>query len=271
MNRNRILLIFVALIIVLPIAYFLFFNKQKKNEDPIVIAPTDNVKNLNIAVKGIIPHDTSAFTEGLEIYNNKILEGTGTLENTFISLVDTNGGNRQVKVKVPKIFGEGVSVLNGKLYQLTYTEAKVIQYNATTFTKEKEFPFKGEGWGLTNDGKNLIASNGSENILFLNPTDLQIVKTLPIQNSYGLQREINELEYVDGFIYANIFQSDKIIKIDATTGKIVAEADASFLRKLEQNQPETNVLNGIAYDKATKLFYVTGKNWAKTYKISFGE
>jgi glutamine cyclotransferase len=247
------------------------------SEKPMV----DEPKQLSYTVTATYPHNSTSFTEGLEYRDGFLYEGTGESNGyngtSKLAKVDLKTGKDVQKVGLGKeYFGEGITILNGKIYQMTYKEQKCFLYDAKTFAKLKEFTYDGQGWGLTNDGKQLIMSNGSSNLFFRDPETFAVTKTLKVTNNYGeLPAEtINELEYVDGYVYANIWMSNKIIKIDVNTGKVAAEIKLDDLLQkyapevLEQ-EPKVDVLNGIAYDSAGKRFFITGKLYPKVFEVKF--
>ena len=164
-----------------------------------------------------------------------------------------------------KYFGEGITILNNKIYQLSWKEQTAFVYDLN-FSLLNKFKYQGEGWGLTNDGQQLIMSDGSEYIYFRDPDTFQINKIIKVEVNNQSLKNINELEYLNGFIYANIWQKDYILKIDAESGVVKAYLDLSNI--LDQKYKETaDVLNGIAYDPQTETFLVTGKLWPKIYRI----
>jgi glutamine cyclotransferase len=245
-----------------------------KPDKPLV----DEPKQLSYTVTATYPHDPKSFTEGLEYRDGFLYEGTGESNGyngtSKLAKIDLKTGSDLQKIGIGKeYFGEGISMLNGKIYQMTYKEQKCFLYDAKTFAKLKEFTYDGQGWGLTNDGKQLIMSNGSSNLFFRDPETFAVTRTLPVTNQFGplTDDSINELEYVDGFVYANIWMSNKIIKIDLNSGKVVAEAVLDDL--LPKYAPEavnkTDVLNGIAYDSAGKRFFITGKLYPKVFEVKF--
>jgi glutaminyl-peptide cyclotransferase len=221
-----------------------------------------------------IPHDTSYFTQGYEFYNGDLLIGTGNYGHSKLLKVQPQTGKviKQVNLD-PKQFGEGVTVLNDTVYQLTWKEHLVNIYSAKDLAKLKEATLNTEGWGLTNDGKNIIVTNGSNQLLFYDPKTFQLLKTIDVSESGVPAVNLNELEYVDGFIYANQWQYHYILKIDAASGKVVAKYDMSDLvKKVETEFPfldvkNNAVLNGIAYQKQTKKFFITGKLWPLSYEV----
>ena len=250
-------------------------NNEKHDEEPN--SPAANVPvNIPFEIVKTYPHDTAAFTEGLQYVNGKLYESTGNYDESDIRIVDLATGKPELKKPLEgKYFGEGITVLNGKAYQLTYKEKTGFVYDAKTLKLEKTFTFnEGEGWGLTNDGKNLIMSIGDNNLYFLNPNTLQETSRIGVTDQYGPVQNINELEYIKGYVYANRWQEEVIIKIDPATGKVVGKADLSSLRA-KAGVPEINrltgegpdVMNGIAYDSANNKIYITGKYWPKLLEV----
>lgn len=251
-----------------------------KNNDTRPAEP-ETTSNANVPVAipyeivNTYPHDTLAFTEGLQFVNGKLYESLGNYDKSDIRITDLTTGKVELKKPLEgKYFGEGMTVLNGKAYQLTYRERTGFVYDAKTLTLEKTFTFdQGEGYGLTNDGKNLIMSTGSSNLYFLDPNSLKEISRIGVTNQYGPVGNINELEYIKGYVYANIWQTDLIIKIDPATGRVIGQVDLGTLRAktgitengFSENAPD--VLNGIAYDSASNKIYITGKNWPKLFEV----
>lgn len=227
---------------------------------------------------GSFPHDTTAFTEGFLIHNNQLFESTGSPDElsqtaSIIGIVDKQTGKIDKKVTLNKAqyFGEGIAILNDKIYQLTYKSKVGFVYDLKSFKKIKEFSFNNaEGWGLTTDGKALIMSDGTYNLTYLDPNSLSVIKTLPVRENGYAKELINELEYINGYIYANIWQTNEIIKIDPATGNVVAKLDLGPLKAdALTTYPKSLEMNGIAYDSVTNKVYVTGKMWPKVYEIDF--
>lgn len=240
-------------------------NGDKTN--PQVERPTAPI--LSYSVVSVLPHDTSSFTEGLEFYKNTLLESTGLQGRSKLLQYDPSTGKilKQV-VLSPQYFGEGITVLHDTLYQMTYREHVVFVYAVKDFKNIKELPLNFEGWGLTNDGKNLIASDGSSNLYFYEPGTFRLLRTQAVTENGVPAVNINELEYINGFVYANQWQYNYILKINPTNGEVVAKMDLTDLVK-KTNTNDSNVLNGIAYNPATNKVYVTGKNWPSLYEIQF--
>jgi len=257
-------------------------NSGDNNDENAVASPT----SLGYSVIHMYPHDTTSFTEGLEWHDSSLYESTGNYGSSKLSRVDLKTGKDIQKVDLSKeYFGEGITVLNGKLFQLTWQEHKCFIYDPKTFKKTGEYDYEGQGWGMTNDGKNIIMDSGSNMLLFRDPATFKIIKTLtvigvPPVPSNGTTRietaYINELEYVDGFIYANVWETNYILKIDPSNGRIVAKADLSNIigtnvpGGLSDNLVQKGaVLNGIAYDPIGKRFFITGKLWPTIFEIKF--
>lgn len=249
---------------------------NNNNDDPKKPA-TNEPKQLQYTVTATYPHDASSFTEGLEFRDGFLYEGTGDTEysgKSKLAKTDLATGKDVQKINLAKeFFGEGISLLNGKIYQMTYKEQKCFVYDAKTFAKLKEFTYEGEGWGMTNDGKQLIMSNGSSNLYFRDPETFAVTKTIAVTNNYGPLGSINELEFVDGFVYANIWTTFKIVKIDLASGNVVGEANLDdLLPKYAPeilNEPVDKGLNGIAYDSVGKRFFITGKYYPKIFEVKF--
>lgn len=226
--------------------------------------------NLKYTVLKTFPHNTKAFTEGLLIHNNKLLESTGLNNQSWIAEVNLLTGEHDKKITLPKeFFGEGITVLNEKLYQLTYQEQIGFVYDAETYEKIGEFQYKTEGWGLTHDGTHLIMSDGTDKLYFLDTTVLKPVRTLRVTNSSGAKvSNLNELEFIDGYLYANVYETTTIVKINPVTGVIAGRLDLSALVNATRGMyPDASELNGIAYDTNEKTLLVTGKFWPKAYVI----
>jgi glutamine cyclotransferase len=223
------------------------------------------------------PHDSTAYTEGLQYVDGKLLESTGEYGQSDIRFVEINTGKLLQKNKLSnEYFGEGCTLVNGKIYQLTYQEKTCFVYDSATLKKNGEFNYGfGEGWGMTSNGRDLIISNGSSNLYFYDPASFKEIKRLGVTNQYGPVGNINELELIKGFIYANIWQTDNILKIDTASGKVVGVINLGDLRgKLglpptvqQEGQPE--VLNGIAYDAPNNRIFITGKYWPKLCEVKF--
>lgn len=261
------------------------FPKVGKHTVKVVSTKTDGLIGINYksfeVVSDIVPeqytykvvktypHSIKYFTEGLEIHDGFLFESTG--ENGTSGIFKTNLQTARLLQSVEldeQYFGEGITILNDKIYQLTYKAQKGFIYDLHSFAKVDSFTFETEqGWGMTNDGKNLIMSDGTHELAYLDPVTLKPVKKLQVANNKGLVLYINELEYVDGCIFANIYTTETIVKIDAFSGKILAEIDLKGILGTYNTNERIDLMNGIAIDKKTNKMYVTGKLWPKLFEI----
>ena len=239
-------------------------------------------KLLTYKILNTYPHDIKAYTQGLEFYRDTLFEstgngagnGTGIRGISSLRKTDYKTGKVYKQVDLENaMFGEGITVLNNKVYQLTYTELTAFIYDADTFKRLKTVPYtrKMQGWGLTNDGTNLYQSDGSEKIWILNPETFKEIDYINIYTGANKVKNVNELEWVNGKIYGNVYQRDAIAKIDPKTGAVEAILDLKDLKSKVTQHPDLDVLNGIAYNPKTKTFFVTGKNWDKMFEISISE
>lgn len=245
-------------------------NKDKTERDkPDPNAP----KIMSYSIVTTFPHDTSSYTQGLLIYKGDMYEGTGNYGFSKLKKVDIKTGKALLEIALDKkYFGEGVTILNDTIYQLTWKEKKVFVYTLKDFKKINEFTVDIEGWGLTNDGKNIIASTGGSDLYYYEPSTFKLVKTQTVTESGSPSFNLNELEYIDGFVYANQYQLPYIFKIDPASGHIIAKADLTTMwERIKAIDHDAEVPNGIAYDTATKKMYITGKWWPELYEVQFSQ
>ena len=238
-------------------------------------------QNLSYELIKVYPHDTLSYTQGLEWKSDTLIEGTGDYSKSYLHLLDTKMKviKGPIKLNGPKvsyedaIFGEGITQFDHKIYQLTWKTKKVFVYDAKTFQKINEFNWPYEGWGLTHNDSSLIVSTGGSNLYFVDPATFSIQRTLGVYNNYGYVSDINELEYVNGKIYANLYLHDNIIQIDPQTGLVTGNLDLSDIlaKASAKYDPKTvnggYVLNGIAYKKESQSFFITGKCWPLMMEI----
>ncbi|MCK5536438.1 MAG: glutaminyl-peptide cyclotransferase [Bacteroidales bacterium] len=216
------------------------------------------------------PHSINYYTQGLEFYNGFIYEGTGENGSSGLFKIDVKSGKTVQSYRMDdKYFGEGITILNDKIYQLTYRSQKGFVYNLSDFALIDSFQYKStQGWGLTNDGTNLIMSDGTHVLTLLNPDDFSVKKTIQVANNKDIMNNLNELEYIDGTIFANIYMTDLIVEIDPETGKILSEVNLKGIINMYHNQNDRiDYMNGIAYDSENKRFFITGKLWPRLFEI----
>jgi glutamine cyclotransferase len=214
------------------------------------------------------PHLTSHFTQGLVYYDGHLYESTGQYGASQLCRLDLKSGKVEQKFDVEKeYFAEGMTILHNKVYQLTWQSHRAFVYDLKTFQRLDQFSYEGEGWGLTTDGESLIMSDGTHKLRFIDPATFRVVRTIEVYDHNQPLNELNELEYIKGEIYANIWHSDKIVRIDPNSGKILAWIDLAGLRRPEDGGNSDNVLNGIAFDEKKERLFVTGKRWSRLYEI----
>ena len=242
-------------------------------------AKTDS--NLPIYTYEIVnkfKHDATAFTEGLFFYNGFLYESTGHEGKSDLRKVELESGKIVQQYKMPTdSFGEGITILDGKIYQLTWQQGRGFVYEADTFKLLKEFNYAGQGWGLTNDGKNMFMTDSTHVIRVADPETFQTIKTLVVLREDGKPlMQINELEYIKGEIWANVWHSEEpailgkpnhIARIDPNTGKLLGWIDLDGISPDDIERDSENTLNGIAYDANNDRIFVTGKNWKNLFEI----
>jgi glutamine cyclotransferase len=246
---------------------------KKIDETPVVEAPETPI--ISYSVVNSTPHNINSFTEGFLFHEGKLYESTGAPENlpqtkSLFGMVDLKTGDIQTKVEIDKsiYFGEGISILNNKIYQLTYKNQTAFVYDAKTYKPIAKYSYQNkEGWGLTHDGKHLIMSDGSNYLTFFDE-HFNVTKTLDVsENGYAVDF-LNELEYIKGFIYANIYTTSTIVKIDPESGQVVGKIDISNLFQACKSKNMYSLeTNGIAYDSISDYIFVTGKMWPTIYKL----
>jgi glutaminyl-peptide cyclotransferase len=261
-------------------------NKTGQNNFHVVATKTDDVNNTRTTVFNVVsdiipekftyttlndyPHNDTFYTQGLEFHNGYIYEGTGEHGKSGIYKVNLQTGKPVMQRPLDvKYFGEGITIMDDKLYQLTYRSQKGFVYNLDDFSVIDSFSFKSkEGWGLTNDGEFLIMSNGTHELIWLNPADFSEVKKIEVANNTGLINYINELEYIRGNIFANVYTTNIIVEIEPESGKVVSEINMDGILKMYTNPTDTiDYLNGIAYDNDKDRLFVTGKWWPRLFEI----
>jgi glutamine cyclotransferase len=251
-------------------------NRNNDTEPATTETPVTGIaapQNITLNIIGIYPHDTSAYTQGLEIYKGKLYEGTGDYETSSLRITDIKTGKVEHKhmMGTSKIFGEGITIFNNKIYQLTWQSHVVNVYDLNNIDKPVQtFNWPYEGWGITHNDKELIISDGSANLYFVSPADFRIRTTIQVTDNAGPVNNLNELEMINGFVFANVYTQDFIVKVDPASGNVVGRIDLPGLKdQYFKNQviaDRTDVLNGIAYDSTSKKIYITGKRWPKMFE-----
>ena len=229
-----------------------------------------NPQGVPILVAEVVesyPHDPHAFTQGLEYYDGYLYESTGRSGQSTLRRTVLETGAVLNQVNLPsEYFGEGLTIFRGKIYQLTWLSKIGFIYDVRTFRRIGEFHYESEGWGLTHDDASLILSDGSNKLQFIDPTSFKIVRTLEVYAGNVAVTNLNELEYIDGEIFANVWHSARIARIDPRSGQVLAWIDLASVVARSKHEPE-DVLNGIAYDAKRRRLFVTGKNWAEILEI----
>ena len=211
------------------------------------------------------PHDKDAFTQGLEFHEGILYESTGLWGSSELRKVELETGRViQTKALAPKYFGEGITILQDKVFQLTWKSGKGFVYDLDTFDLIREFNIPGEGWGLANNGENLILSNGSDQILFLDIESFHVTRSINVKIEGKPQYFLNELEYIANEIWANVWKTDQILRINPFNGKVIGVLDLSII---SEKKSEDDVTNGIAWDAQSNRIFVTGKFWNHIYQI----
>lgn len=225
-------------------------------------------------------HKPNLFTQGLLVEGDHFYESSGLYnQSLLVSYPIAEPGSQWAKISAPftkkqtvpaRFFAEGLTLQGDKLYMLTWQEQTLLVYDKATLNYQTSISYQGEGWGLASNGKQLIRSDGSDTLYFHTPENFAVVKTLKVTNGDTPVNQLNELEFAQGFIWANIWHDDRIVKIDPETGKVVGELNFSPLKqKLALNDSE-QVLNGIAWDEKQHAFWITGKNWPKMFLVRIG-
>ena len=230
---------------------------------------TSGVESLQVRVLAEHPHDPNAFTQGLLWFRGKVVESTGLYARSDVRRADLKTGKVELSGRLPDdMFGEGLALVGRDLVQLTWKNGRAIYWDLMTMRMLKEVRYDGEGWGLCYDGAQLVMSDGSDRLAFRNPKDFAIVRQVSVHNQGSRVENLNELECVGDEVYANVWQTDNIVRIDAKTGAVTGWIDASNLLR-GNDRRGVDVLNGIAYVPETKRFLLTGKNWPKIFEVEF--
>ncbi len=249
-------------------------GNQAPDTDPSIVPPVAGIpapENMTVTVLSQYPHDTSAYTQGLQLYGGKLYEGTGDYEQSSLRIVDKKTGKveKMHPMGSQKIFGEGITIFHDKIYQLTWQSNTVYVYALSDIEKPvRTLSWPYEGWGITHNGTDLIISDGTANLYFVDPESFKVKNTISVQDNRGPVNFLNELEFVNGFIYANVYETSNIVKIDPESGHVKGIISLPGLLQPSDVVPNrTDVLNGIAYDSTTGNFLITGKRWPKLFEM----
>jgi glutamine cyclotransferase len=232
-------------------------------------APAAGVENLDFEIVGKLPHSRKDFTQGLEIRDGILYQGTGLRGRSRLQGFDLKSGRLLRERALPRrYFGEGITVLGDRIVQLTWRSRKAFVYRRSDFQPIGEFTIPGEGWGLTNNGERLIYSDGSHILRFIDPETWEPAGSLAVHRNGTPLQHLNELEWTPDGLWANVWRRDLIVRIDTASGAVTGEINLRGLLPRAQILPGTDVLNGIAYDPADNTLWVTGKNWPWLYQLS---
>ena len=232
----------------------------------------DNIPVYRYKIVNSYPHDTHAFTQGLAFHDGFLYEGTGLQGRSSLRKVDLESGDVLKIIRLPNhIFGEGISLCNNRIIQLTWSSKVGFVYDRDTFVLLQKFSYATEGWGITSDGERLMMSDGSAVITFLDLEKFTEIGKIQVCDNNGPVERLNELEYIKGEIYANVWKSERIARIAPTTGKVTGWIDLEEILLQEGPIKPVDVLNGIAYDAEKERLFVTGKLWPKVYEIKLIE
>ena len=269
-GASRWLLLPIAIVVAFLVGRgFSAFGPLAATQNQVAVAPaTKRARELNFRVVASIPHDRAAFTEGLLWDDGGFYESNGMEKHSNLRRIQYPSGKVLSQIQMaPELFGEGLTLWRDQLIQLTYQTQRGFVYDRKTFRKVREWNYQGEGWGLTHDDRHLIMSNGSDILTYRDPDSFAIVRQLSVTLNGVPQRNLNELEWIGGRIWANIWQTDSVVVIDPTDGHIESYLNCAGLLPAAERTGREDVLNGIAYDEKTKRIWLTGKYWPKIYEI----
>ncbi|WP_455369939.1 glutaminyl-peptide cyclotransferase [[Eubacterium] cellulosolvens] len=267
-NSAQYILIFLLAIITLLALSSVYSNSNNNELEVATTSQTSSQEKFyKCKIVNSYPHDENAFTQGFAIENNYFYEGTGLYgESTLRKVQIENGKVIQILNLTEKYFGEGITLYQDKIIQVTWRNNVGFVYEKNSFDKLQEFHYPTEGWGITYDGEHLILSDGTSTLHFIDPETYETLSQIQVFSEKGQVNDLNELEYVKGEVYANIWQTNLVARIDPTTGKITGWIDLTELMKIESSNP-ASIPNGIAYDPKSDRLFVTGKLWSKVFQI----
>lgn len=231
--------------------------------------PGAEPERLRASVLEVRPHDPTSFTQGFELAGGVLYEGTGMVGQSAMLATDPATGQARRRVELPApLFGEGITVVGDRIWQLTWTDGVAIERDRDTLAQRRQVPYDGEGWGLCHDGSRLVMSDGSDGLTFRDPVTFAVQGGVLVRKAGAGVRDLNELECAGGAVYANVWRTDEILRIDPASGAVTAVIDASGLLPADERDG-ADVLNGIAAIPGTEEFLLTGKYWPHTYRVAF--
>lgn len=266
-RQYSIVIISLLVVVVFSVTFVLLSHSSVDSNSAHDDLIESKIMNYTYQIVKFYPHDPYAFTQGLVFEDGVLYEGTGLYGKSQLRRIELETGNVTQDYSLSEnLFGEGITIFEDKIIQLTWRSNIGFVYDKYSFELLQTFNYSTEGWGLTHDGSSLIMSIGNETLYYLDPQTLQIVNQVNVHDNGIPVTRLNELEYINGSVYANIWQEDTIMKIDPQTGNVTGRIDLTGLKDLV-NQPTCDVLNGIAYDSNENRLFVTGKNWSKLFEI----
>jgi glutamine cyclotransferase len=275
-KRSRVVIAVAALAVAVSAALLIFASLRSGSESQsngtAVNKPTtasdERARQVSYEVVNSSAHDSTSFTQGLLWHDGGFYESTGQYGQSKLRRLEFPSGRALKEISLtPELFGEGLALVDGRLIQLTWKSHRGFVYDLNTFRLLQEFSYDTEGWGLTYDGKNLILSDGSSDLFYLDPQTFKPVRKLAVRMNGQPIRELNELEFIDGEIWANVWQTDFILRIEPSTGKVTSFLDLKGVLAPSDKTGGEDVLNGIAYDAEHKRIFVTGKLWPRIFEI----
>ncbi|NEP12161.1 MAG: glutaminyl-peptide cyclotransferase [Symploca sp. SIO2C1] len=263
--------ILIALVVTISLAIGMFWFYRQEAKTSVSLEQQSQTPVYTYSIVKTYPHDREAFTQGLIYHDGVLYEGTGLRGKSSLRRVELETGKvLQIHPLNRRYFGEGITLWENRIIQLTWTSQKGFVYNPETFEKLREFTYRTEGWGITHDTKRLIMSDGTDTLYFLNPDTFEEIGSIQVQYQDKPVTHLNELEYINGEIFANVWQTDLIARISPQTGRVLSWIDLTGLLESESqlsSYGSEDVLNGIAYDELGDRLFVTGKLWPKLFEI----
>lgn len=274
-KRSRVSIVALGLIAVTGVVFLTVFLLRERASNQPNTAPAGNqnttdsrAQQVSYEVVSSYPHDPTSFTQGLLWHDGTLYEGTGLEDQSKLRRLEFPSGKVLKEISLAsEYFGEGIALVDTRLIQLTWKSERGFVYDLDSFKKLQEFTYDTEGWGLTYDGRNLILSDGSSNLFYLDPQTFKPIRKLAVTMNGKPLDELNELEFIEGEIWANVWQTDFIVRIDPSTGRVTSFLNLKGILAPSDKTGRENVLNGIAYDAEKKRIFITGKLWPRIFEI----